>query len=340
MDVQAFDAVPVERRDRIQSALSQACGAHAITSVEPLTGGASGALIYRVDASSRVYLLRVETRRDALRNPHQYVCMRTAAEADIAPPLRYLDEAEGIALMDCVPQQRLADYPGGQLALVRDLGSLIARLQATPRFPELRDYPLVLDRLLAFVRGSGVFAPGMLDPHAEAFQRIHEAYAWDAASLVSSHNDPNPRNILFDGQRLWLVDWETAYRNDPLTDVAIVIDNLAPTPDLEEALLLAWHGSPPDGGLRARLLVMRQLTRLYYAAIIMAISSKGRQGAGPDTDLTAPTPAEFGASVASGRLKPGAPDTLYVLGKMFLAGFLGGTSTSAFEDALAIVRRG
>ncbi len=35
---------------------------------------------------------------------------------------------------------------------------------------------------------------------------------------------------LFDGKRLWLIDWETWHRNDPLVDVAILIDNLARRP--------------------------------------------------------------------------------------------------------------
>ena len=73
---------------------------------------------------------------------------------------------------------------------------------------------------MAACSSSGLFAPGLLDRHQKGFERIREAYPWDAAALVSSHNDPNPANILFDGERLWLIDWETAYRNDPLVDVA------------------------------------------------------------------------------------------------------------------------
>jgi len=65
-----------------------------------------------------------------------------------------------------------------------------------------------------------------LDPHLEGFETIRAAYPWDASALVSSHNDPNPRNILFDGQRLWLVDWELRFRNDPLTDIAILMQEL------------------------------------------------------------------------------------------------------------------
>jgi aminoglycoside phosphotransferase (APT) family kinase protein len=62
---------------------------------------------------------------------------------------------------------------------------------------------------------------------------------------VSSHNDPNPRNLLFDGIRLWLVDWELASRNDHLFDLAIATTEIADTPDLETALLTAAFGRAP-----------------------------------------------------------------------------------------------
>ena len=65
---------------------------------------------------------------------------------------------------------------------------------------------------------------------AEALRRLSAAYPWNEGGPVASHNDPNPRNIIFDGARLWLVDWETSFRNDPMVDLAIVTGELAPTP--------------------------------------------------------------------------------------------------------------
>jgi aminoglycoside phosphotransferase (APT) family kinase protein len=159
-------------------------------------------------------------------------------------------------------------------------------------------------------------------------------YPWNASSPVSGHNDPNPRNIIFDGERLWLIDWETAFRNDPLTDVAILAENFAGTPELEEALLQGWLERPADRELRARLVLMRQLTRLYYAAILFSALAATR--AVPDGDLTAPTPEDFRAAFAEGRLKAAAPETMYTLGKMLLAGFLNGLNTPEFEQALRV----
>jgi aminoglycoside phosphotransferase (APT) family kinase protein len=332
-----LSTIPTECRDAAQSALTAAFGSAPITGLRPVVGGASGALIYRVDINGDAYLLRIEKRRSAFRNPHQYVCMQTASDAGIAPHVRHVDPEQGVAIMDFIRQRPLTEYPGGLASLSRGAGALIARLQRTPLFPELADYLSLLDRMLGFIRRSGMFAAGLLDSHAAGFERLRNAYPWDASALVSSHNDPNPRNILFDGERLWLVDWELACRNDPLADVAILAENFGSSPESEDALLHAWLGRAPDGALRARLLVMRQFTRLYYAGLILSTMAATPRDA-PDHDLTAPSPDEFRAAFAAGRLKIGAPETLYTLGKMCLAGFLSGLANPELERALVVVR--
>jgi len=150
---------------------------------------------------------------------------------------------------------------------------------------------------------------------------------------VSSHNDPVPNNILFDGKRLWLIDWESAYRNDPLVDVAIVLDSLARSPELQDVLLRAWLGRAADEAVRARLLLVRALTRLYYAGVLLSASALTPR-AMPDNDLSAPTVAEFELAARDGRVKPGAPETKHVLGKMFLASFFSGVAPPGFDSAI------
>jgi aminoglycoside phosphotransferase (APT) family kinase protein len=337
MGAGSFESVPAERRETVRATLAAAFGSSAVDALQPIGGGASGALTYRVEVAGRSYLLRIETRRSPLRNPHQYDCMRIAAEAGIAPALRYVDADAGVAVMDFVPQRPLAEYPGGGSALANDLGRLAASLQRTPAFPQLWAFPHVVERIFGFVRGSRLFAAGLLDPHAEAFERVRAAYRWDESTLVSSHNDPNPQNVLFDGERLWLVDWETAYRNDPLTDVAILVESFAQTPELERALVEAWLGGEPDRALRARLRLMRQLTRLYYAGLLLSIAASQARDT-PESDLDAPTPAEFRAAFARGEHAPTSRATMFVLGKMSLASFLAGMSAPGFDEALAIAR--
>jgi aminoglycoside phosphotransferase (APT) family kinase protein len=333
MDDLRLETIPADRREAVRTALTETFGSSSAAVLDPVVGGASGASTHRVDAAGRSYLLRVEGSRSPLRNPHQYTCMRIAAESGVAPQVRYLDDDKGIVVTDFVSHRPLAEFPGGPPALAKALGALVARLQETPKFPALHDFPTVVGRLLAFVRSSGQFADGMLDPHAEGFERVREAYPWGAAKPVSSHNDPNPRNVLFDGERLLLVDWESAYRSDPLTDVAILAENLAPTPELESMLVRAWLGAEPDTALMARLRLMRLLTRLYYGGLLLTFARRDSRS-GPETDLRALTPAEFGAAVAQGKLKPASSEAMWALGKACLAGFLAGLSAPGFEAAI------
>jgi hypothetical protein len=265
--------------------------------------------------------------------------MVAAAAAGAAPPVHYHDPATGVAIMDFVSGRPLSEHPGGPVGMVRALGALISRVQATPPFPILGDYPEVIGSMLAGLSKSSFFAPGQLDPHAAGFARVWAALSWDTSSLVSCHNDPNPRNILFDGERMWLIDWELACRNHPLVDVAILTTELAETPELEDALLEATFGLTPNGRLRARLSVIRLLTRLFYGCIVLD-SLVGTLRSAPDVGLAALTPAAFRAAVAEGRLASGTPETAYAFGKMSLAAFIDGLATPGFDEMLRLARQG
>jgi hypothetical protein len=109
----------------------------------------------------------------------------------------------------------------------------------------------------------------------------------------------------------------------------LVLDHLARSPELEDVLLRAWFGRAPDEALCARLELVRALTRLYYAGVMLSASAAASWVTGA-TDLSAPTPQEFQRSIHEGRLKPGAPETRHILGKMFLASFFSGVAPPGF----------
>jgi len=237
----------------------------------------------------------------------------------------------------------MADYrtehPGGVAGLARALGALIAKVQATPPFPIFGSYPEVIRSVLGALRKSSFFAAGQLDPHAEGLARIFNALSWDTSALVSCHNDPNPRNILFDGERLWLIDWELAFRNDPLVDLAILTTELLEAPELEDVLLEAAFGRMPSGRLRARLGVIRLLTRLYYGCVVLD-SLAGTLRSAPDIGRAASSPAAFRAAVAEGRLASGSPEVAYAFGQMSLAAFIDGLATPGFGEMLKRAEQG
>jgi aminoglycoside phosphotransferase (APT) family kinase protein len=333
MNHDCFNALPDTHRETARSALAAVFGSAPIGAITPIAGGASSAFVFRIEAGGRRYLLRMEGPPSPLRNPHQYVSMRIAAEAGIAPAIHFVDETARVAVIDFIEQRPLGAYPGGPRALALAMGELLGRVQATPVFPNFVNYPDIVARLFAHVRRTGLFATGLLDAHVERLALLSEAYNAGTTRLVSSHNDPVPNNILFDGERLWMIDWESAYRNDPLVDVAIVLDHLARSPELQDVLLQAWLGRAPDVALRARLELIRALTRLYYAGVLLSASAAAPWVMG-DIDLSAPTVTEFQQAIRASRLKPGTPETKHILGKMFLASFFSGDTPPEFDAAV------
>lgn len=327
-------AIPEERRAAAQRALSEVFGDLGDVMLTPMTGGSSGALLFRAEDADRRVVLRMEGPEKPLfkPNPHRWLALRRAAEAGVTPRLWGLDEEAGVSVSSFVAARSLSAHPGGAAGVASELGRLTAELQAMAPLPELVDYRELVAGMLRKIASLGVFAAGALDPHLETLTQLSERLDWDAGRFVSAHNDPNPGNVLFDGERLWLIDWESAYGNDPLVDLAIMTDGMAPTPELEDALLTGWLGRAPDAALKDRLESVRRLTRLYYACFLL---DAGAGAAAPDTTPTPPPAGQIGEAVAAGRLTKGSAAASLVLGQAYLAAFQTGATPPDLRAALA-----
>jgi len=323
MNADLFAALPPARHDAARAAIAAVVGSKSMTGVRPIRGGVSGSLVFLIEVGKHRFVLRMEGPASPLRNPHQYVAMRIAADAGIAPRIHYLDEGDRIVMMDFIEDQPLETFPGGSRGLATAAGAMLRELQALPQFPHFMDYTELVQRVWAHVCRTGLFVPGLLDEASQRLAEIRRTFELDREAYVASHSDFLPRNLLFDGNRLWLIDWEIGCSNDPLVDVAAALDNFAPAPELEEELLLAWLGRAPDSRLRDRLAQMRALTRLFYAGVLFSASALAPREQ-PDSDLSAPSSAEFEQAIRDGRLKAETPPTSHVLGKMYLASFLSG----------------
>ena len=67
--------------------------------------------------------------------------------------------------------------------------------------------------------------------------------------IVFGHNDLLPANILDDGERLWLIDFEYAGFSTAMFDLAGATSNAGLSPDEAEDLLAVYFGAAPDPAL-------------------------------------------------------------------------------------------
>jgi thiamine kinase-like enzyme len=114
-------------------------------------------------------------------------------------------------------------------------------------FHAVRDYA----HTLAEAPGAAAERAAPLVRDAERLER-----AVGPIELVFGHNDLLAANILDDGQRLWLVDWEYAGFNSPLFDLGGLASNSEMPPELREALLESYFERPVTDELRRRFAAM------------------------------------------------------------------------------------
>ncbi len=83
--------------------------------------------------------------------------------------------------------------------------------------------------------------------------------------IVFGHNDLLPANLLDDGSRLWLIDFEYAGFSTAMFDLAGLSSNAGFSPEESEALLGTYFGRAPDEGLRRSLAAMQCASLLREA---------------------------------------------------------------------------
>ncbi len=251
-----LELIPEAKRDAVVAAV----GANA--RIESVAGGASGAMTFRVDDD---LFLRLEGDAGPARNPSQYAHMRIASDAGIAPPIRHLDEANGVLLLPYIEARPIETE-----ALIAGTAGLLRSLHETTGFLANGDHLHNIRSVLTLLPAMGRVAPGLLDAHVAALDEISAVYPWDPSTFVSSHNDPNQFNVIYDGDRLWLIDWETSTRNDCFVDLAVLANHQG-AEALSPLVLETYLGRSPADVDFARLALMQLVARLFAGAILLLI---------------------------------------------------------------------
>lgn len=333
-----FAAIPEARRDAVDRALTGAFGTTVLDSVAVISGGLSGAGLFRIRMGGIAYVLRIEPPAHNFGDPARgFVCMRTAAEAFLAPRVRYAEPTDGVVIMDLIAQRFLTlDYPGDGRPLIVELAQAVRVLYATPPFPPMVDYMAGMQMVISQQLQSGVLDPSIFGKLLDRYGELAAVYRTAETDRVSSHNDLNPGNVLYNGTRLWLVDWEASFLADRYVDLAAVAGWFTHDAAGEDLLLRTYFGAPPTPEQQARFTVMRQVNHVFYGMIMLNGAAIERPGIRlPDTDLSGQSLSDLRQQLATGDFTLQAWDDRVAYGKARLSEALTGLRGAAYRDAIA-----
>lgn len=279
------------------------------TSITRIAAGLSGAGVYRVEAAGQTYVLKVAGEDAPIEAWRQRLeIQQRASDAGVAPHVIHHDEAHRAVVSEHVNDRgfaaRLFD-PQTRDATIRQLGETIRRIHALPlpASAAWRDPRDQIAPVWAGLAGFAVpaFARTMID------QVLAETPPASERAPVTSHNDVNPSNVVFDGERLLLLDWDASGPNDPFFDLAAIAMFLRMDDPTAAALIAAYDGAPP-AELPARFRYARRLVAAMCATLFLHLARRAGHAGGEVRAEEAPTLLDVHGRMRAGALVPGSAD--------------------------------
>ena len=322
--------IPEEKNAAVARALHETFGVTEFADIRRMTKGLSSDLVFRIVVRGAPYLLRIMTRIDERMDPVRiFSCMNTAADAGLTPCVRYSNAADGISITDFVEEVPL---PATQ-ALVQ-LPDMLRRLHALPLFPKAFNYVTAHNGFIWRFRKASLLPKDEVEEVFTRYEPLCATYPRLDSDMVSCHMDLKPENILFDGQQVWLVDWQAAFVNDRYFDLAVVANFLLANDADEVTYLERYFGQRPDEYQRARFFLMRQMVHMFYATVFLLLGSAGKP---IDQSGELPSFRNFHQRIWAGEVNLADNDLKIVYGRVHWQQLLQNMRRAQFEEALRIV---
>ncbi len=329
--------IPQEKSEAVTRGLREAFGVSEFEDISRITRGRTASLVFRIIVGGSPYLLKIITRaEDPTRH---YTSMKAAAEQGMAPRVLYTNVEDHISITDFVEAEPLSV----EEARIR-LPALLRRLHALPPFGRapfnttctflLKQDP-ARDGFLEKFQAANLLPKTEIEEFLARYAELAAVYPYDDAEMVASHNDLfKPDNILFDGQRVWLVDWEAAFLNDRYADLAAVANQVVTNDEEEVAYLKQYFGAAPGEYQRARFHLMQQLSHLFYT---MAFLWVGPPGKTVDWSGTVPEFRDYQRRIWAAEVDLADPEVKIVYARAHWERLLQNVREARYKEALKIV---
>lgn len=265
------DAEEIHRQDQARSLASEVLTggrlAPGLIGLEPLAG-----------MTNRNYLVTVEGKRYVVRIPgagtSDYIdrradeqASRLTAEIGVGVPLVHYDAARGMQITEYIEGSRDMRSPGVLDApeAIRRAARAFKRLHGCGRqFLNPFDEKTVAEEYLEILRAKGAALPEGYAQAQKDAETIRAVLNATCPARVPCHNDPAPENLLDDGARAYIIDWEFGGNNDPYWDLGDFSVEAGFTTEQDHTLLEAYCGRAPTEAETARLQLQKSLVFLLW----------------------------------------------------------------------------
>ena len=224
--------------------------------IESLPGGLTNTNL-KVTVGEHSYVARLSPPSSdllAIDRVAEYRNSVAAASTGIAPAVLDFVPAARVLLIDWIDGRTLQAVDLQQDSMLPAVAAACRTLHAGPRFTVDFDMFDVQSRYLKTVQQRGFRLPDHYTEFLPALTTIRQVLRLDPPVTVPCNNDLLAANIIDDGNRLWLIDYEYAGNNDPCFELGNIWSESNLSESQLELLVTSYFGRPsPALTARARL---------------------------------------------------------------------------------------
>lgn len=218
------------------------------SSANRLSGGLTNKT-YKVTVNDRSYAVRIgtkDTERLGIKRELELKFHTLGTLLNISPAIIYENSQEGVLITEFIngkiPMKE--DLQNDQLLL--QIIQVLKKLHTVKNHKKKKIGQYYLESISGLLKHSSLGTDIMFSTIQEALLRaklIYKNMPFETV-LVASHNDFFARNLIYDGNKLWVIDWEYSNWDSLYNDLASFVMEDKLDAKQEEFILKEYFGSP------------------------------------------------------------------------------------------------
>lgn len=249
---------------KVRNALRKTFDVDEPDTIVPLSGGFSQK-VYKLSIKNKYYILRLSDASLADRK-RESQCMRIASNIGVAPKFYYINVKDGIFIIDYIENKKLSKDNRADPNIYKELATFLKKIHLTAGFPK----HISIIKMVEKITKKPSYVTSTISEMAIKNIELLEPLLNKHFKITSCHNDLQPNNILFDGKRFWVIDWEKASLQDPYYDLATISNFfILDQKKLEDVYLLTYFNGIPNKKQLAHYIIMKQISLAYYGLLLM-----------------------------------------------------------------------
>jgi thiamine kinase-like enzyme len=220
---------------------------------------------YKVATPDGTFVARISSGGSellAIDRDREYRNSVTAAAAGAGAPVAEYRPEHSLLVVGYIEGRTLGAADVARPENIPRIAAACRRLHAGARFGNDFDMFEIQRGYLSVARSRGFKIPAGYDDLLPQFTAAEQALAIRREGTVPCNNDLLPANLIDDGERIWLIDYELSGNNDACFELGNIAAEAQLSPEALEHLVTAYYGRPRRSKI-ARAWLLGGLVGMY-----------------------------------------------------------------------------